>query len=191
MWNPPLRGVTAPSTVDRLRTPPISRYVRKMLPQGEQPENPPAQIIVRRVIDYVDVNYAANITLRDVALSLGYSPAHLTNTFSRHTGVPVNAWIIRRRIHAVEQLLREGAAPVAAVCEAVGFNDVCYFTRQFVRNIGTTPGRYRRMLFEVDAHSSRVLGLEPGPPRRRRTLPPCEERSRLFPRLTLEQPTGV
>jgi AraC-like DNA-binding protein len=126
-----------------------------MLPHGarrnERRASPPAQIIVNRVIEYVDKNYAASITLKDVARSLGYSAAHLTNTFSRHTGTPVNAWIIRRRIRAAQQLLAQGDVPVAIVCETVGFNDVCYFRRQFVRNVGTTPGRYRRTHAELRA----------------------------------------
>jgi transcriptional regulator GlxA family with amidase domain len=123
--------------------------------RNERRPSPPAQIIVSRVIEYVDKNYAASITLKDVADSLGYSAAHLTNTFSRHTGAPVTAWIIRRRIRAAQQLLAQGDVPVAIVCEAVGFNDVCYFRRQFVRNVGTMPGRYRRTHAELRAMDGR------------------------------------
>ena len=40
--------------------------------------------------------------------------------------------------------LRRSDLPVSAICEAAGFNDVCYFTRQFLRHTGLTPGRFRR-----------------------------------------------
>ncbi len=102
--------------------------------------------IVERVVEFVENNYSAQITLRDVAGALGYSAAHLTDTFRRETGTPVTAWIIRRRIRAAQELFARSNPTVAAVCATVGFNDVCYFTRQFVRHVGVTPGRYRAQI---------------------------------------------
>jgi AraC-like DNA-binding protein len=98
---------------------------------------------VSRIVEYVDANYAARISLRDVADALGYSPAYLTCMFRKRVGIPVTAWIIRRRISEAQRLLCESAATVNEICEHVGFSDVCYFTRQFVRHVGATPGRYR------------------------------------------------
>jgi AraC-like DNA-binding protein len=40
-------------------------------------------------------------------------------------------------------LLRNSDVDVATACEAVGFNDLCYFSRQFARHVGVTPGRFR------------------------------------------------
>jgi AraC-like DNA-binding protein len=96
-----------------------------------------------RIIEYIDKNYALQISLRDVARTFGYSACHLTHTFRRTTGTPITAWIIKRRILAAQKLLAEENVDVATACEAVGFNDLCYFTRQFVRHVGTTPGRFR------------------------------------------------
>lgn len=99
--------------------------------------------IVRGVVDYVEENYTASISLRDVAQALGYSPAHLTHTFSSLTGTPVTAWIIKRRLYAAQELLIETKQSIVTVCEAVGFGDLCYFTRQFVRHVGVTPTQFR------------------------------------------------
>ncbi len=99
--------------------------------------------VARRVVEYIEQNYARPISLRDVADAFGYSACHLTSTFSRSTGTPITAWIIKRRILAAQELLREPHVNVAMACEAVGFNDLCYFTRQFVRHVGMTPGRFR------------------------------------------------
>jgi AraC-like DNA-binding protein len=101
------------------------------------------QQIVRGVVEYVEKNYASSISLRDVAEALGYSPAHLTHKFAALTGVPVTAWIIKRRLCAAQELLIETEQNVTTVCEAVGFGDVCYFTRQFVRHAGVTPTQFR------------------------------------------------
>lgn len=104
---------------------------------------PVEQQIVRGVVDYVEENYTSSISLRDVALALGYSPAHLTHKFSSLTGTPVTAWIIRRRLFAAQELLIETQQDINTVCEAVGFGDICYFTRQFVRHVGVTPAQFR------------------------------------------------
>ena len=95
------------------------------------------------VIAFVEQRYREPISLRDVARALGYSPCHLTYAFRRATGMPVTAWIIRRRIHAAMDLLRDTDADVATACASVGFNDVYYFKRQFVRHAGMTPARFR------------------------------------------------
>jgi AraC-like DNA-binding protein len=99
--------------------------------------------VAERVIEYIDQNYADPISLRDVADVFGYSACHLTHTFSQITGTPITAWIIKRRIVAAQQLLAETNATVATACESAGFDDLCYFTRQFVRHVGMTPGRFR------------------------------------------------
>jgi transcriptional regulator GlxA family with amidase domain len=101
------------------------------------------QQIVRGVVDYVEDNFTTSISLRHVAHALGYSPAHLTHRFSLLTGMPVTAWIIRRRLRAAQALLLETQSDIVDVCEAVGFGDICYFTRQFVRHVGLTPSQYR------------------------------------------------
>jgi AraC-like DNA-binding protein len=98
------------------------------------------------IVDYIDENYASGISLRDVAQAFSYSPCHLTYAFRRNTGIPVTAWIIKRRIAAACELLAASDLDVATVCERVGFKDVCHFTRQFVRHAGTTPGRFRNAM---------------------------------------------
>jgi AraC-like DNA-binding protein len=99
--------------------------------------------IVRGVVDYVEENFTSSISLRHVAQALGYSPAHLTHRFSSLTGTPVTAWIIKRRLSAAQELLAKTKQDVVSVSEAVGFGDVCYFTRQFVRHVGVTPAQFR------------------------------------------------
>ena len=107
--------------------------------------------VAQRIIDYIDRNYANPISLRDIAAEFGYSPCHLTHAFRRTTGTPITAWIIQRRIIAAQRLLAEANVDVATACEAAGFNDLCYFTRQFVRHVGITPGRFRAAMNRVDS----------------------------------------
>jgi AraC-like DNA-binding protein len=99
-------------------------------------------MVTDAVLAYLEQNFAERISLRDVAITFGYSNSHFTTRFREATGSPVTMWIVKRRIIAAQALLREGVK-VAAVCEAVGFNDLNYFRRQFQRYVGVTPGRFR------------------------------------------------
>ncbi len=99
--------------------------------------------VVQRVLAFIEEHFASPISLSDVADAFGYSPCHLTTLFRQATGTPVTAWIIQRRISAAKELLGSGDLTVAKTCMAVGFTDLCYFTRQFTRIVGITPGRYR------------------------------------------------
>src|ERR1700677_3345284 len=123
---------------------------------------PVEQQIVSGVVEYVEENYASSISLRDVAHALGYSPAHLTHTFSSLTGTPITAWIIKRRLRAAQELLIETKQNVMTVCETVGFGDLCYFTRQFVRHVGVTPTQWRRA--RLSRGSSPPLSARPAVP---------------------------
>ena len=100
-------------------------------------------MITNLVVEYVERNYADRISLRDVAAVFGYSAAHLTTQFREAMGTPVTSWIVKRRIMAAQQLLSEEGVSVASACEMVGFSDLRYFTRQFHRHVGVTPGRFR------------------------------------------------
>lgn len=99
--------------------------------------------IVERAIEFIEENYAAGISLAQVAETLNYSPSHLTSLVRRETGRPVTARIIERRILAARERLVETDEPIAAVAEAVGFRDVSYFARQFARANGMTPTQWR------------------------------------------------
>lgn len=99
--------------------------------------------VIDRVARFVEDHYADGISLRHVASAMSYSPAHLTYLFRRVTGKPLNAWIIECRIREARRLLNTTDLPIGDVCDAVGFGDLCYFSRQFHRHTGTTPRRYR------------------------------------------------
>jgi AraC-like DNA-binding protein len=100
-------------------------------------------MVANLVFDYIERNYKDPIGLRDVAAAMGYSPCHLTTIFREATGTPVHSWIVKRRIRAARELLCDKHANLADVCAAVGFGDVGYFRRQFVRHVGLTPARFR------------------------------------------------
>lgn len=110
--------------------------------------------IAERVVEYIEQNYASPISLRDVAAAFGYTASHFTTAFRRSAGMSVTACIIKRRVLAARILLGQADASIASVCDAAGFNDLCYFTRQFQRHVGVTPARFRSAMRERAIYGS-------------------------------------
>lgn len=95
------------------------------------------------VFYFIEANYHQPITLSDVAQSVGYSPAYLTNLVGRQTGQTVQRWIIERRMAAARSLLLETDQAIEHIATQVGYHHIVHFFRQFRQLHGTTPQAWR------------------------------------------------
>lgn len=98
---------------------------------------------ISQVFDFIKANYHQPITLSDVAKAVGYSPAYLTDLMRRQTGQTVHQWIVERRMAKACSLLLETNQSVDQIAEAVGYQYVGGFFRQFRISFGTTPQVWR------------------------------------------------
>lgn len=100
---------------------------------------------VRRVRDMIRDEFARDIRLDDIAALAGLSPFHLLRVFREHTGITPHALLTQTRIEQARKLLasRKRLADIAQEC---GFADQAHMTRQFKRQIGITPGRFRKIV---------------------------------------------
>ena len=94
--------------------------------------------------NFIEANYHQQISLRDVAQAVGYSPAYLTDLVRRQTGQSICRWIINRRMAEACRLLLATNQSVQAIAEAVGYFDTSYFIRQFRQLNGMTPQAWRQ-----------------------------------------------
>ncbi|QSJ16882.1 response regulator [Nostoc sp. UHCC 0702] len=99
---------------------------------------------LKEVFDFIEANYHQAITLCDVALAVGYSPAYLTNRVAKQTGKTVNSWIIKRRMAQARFLLQNKHQTVEQIAKALGYQDVSHFSRQFRQHHGLPPDAWRK-----------------------------------------------
>lgn len=99
--------------------------------------------LARRAAAYVERNYARSLTLDEVARHVRLSPAYFSTLFKREQGVGFLRFLREIRLAEARRLLRETDRTVEAVANAVGYDDVHYFSRVFAREMGVPPGRYR------------------------------------------------
>ncbi|MBH8565199.1 response regulator [Nostoc sp. CENA67] len=99
---------------------------------------------LQKVFDFIEANYHQAITLCDVAVAVGYSPAYLTNRVAKQTGETVNSWIIKRRMAQARFLLQNKHHTVEQIAQALGYQDVSHFSRQFRQHHGLPPDTWRK-----------------------------------------------
>ncbi len=96
---------------------------------------------VRRVCEYLQDNYAENVSLNYLAQIANLSPYHLHRVFRHEMGLPPHQYQIQVRIARARALLARGM-PISRVAFKTGFSDQSHLTRYFKRIVKVTPGRY-------------------------------------------------
>ena len=114
-----------------------SKQLNSILPISPHPQ-------LKKVFDYIELHYHESIKLTDVATVVGYTPAYLTDLVKRKTGKTINRWIIKRRLAAAENLLKNSNYSIEQIAQEVGYSHPSHFFRQFRKYVGITPKVWRK-----------------------------------------------
>lgn len=111
---------------------------------AEPPVLPPRA--VTRAIDFINLNYAHDISLSEIAESAHLSPFHVARLFKRTTGLSPHQYLVQVRVNSARSLLTAGAGArsLAEIALAVGFADQSHLTRHFKRVLGVTPKQMKQ-----------------------------------------------
>lgn len=83
-------------------------------------------------------------TLASLARAVGLSRAAFAARFTERVGQPAMQYLLSLRMQRARSMLRDQRATVAAVATRVGYTSDVAFAAAFKREVGTTPGAYRR-----------------------------------------------
>jgi YesN/AraC family two-component response regulator len=100
--------------------------------------------LVRKAMVYLHEHYTEPLTREQIAQHIGVSESHLANCFHQELGISPMMYLNRYRIKQARALLEAGELNVTEVALSVGFSDSAYFGRLFQREVGISPGAYRR-----------------------------------------------
>jgi AraC-like DNA-binding protein len=95
-----------------------------------------------RAIDCIEARFAGPLSLQELADAAGLGVRHFSRAFRDATGRSPHQYLLHRRVEEAKVLIRRGL-PLAEVAALCGFSDQSQLTRTFVRQVGTTPGRFR------------------------------------------------
>lgn len=95
-------------------------------------------------VNYIEHNYMNEISVNEIADTLGISRKHLGTVFHKILGVTPRQYIIYYRIQKAGKLLDGTNQSIQEIAEAVGYANQFYFAKEFKRVIGKSPSEYRR-----------------------------------------------
>ena len=101
--------------------------------------------IIDKALLYIRENIEKTIALKDIAQYVGYSGSYFLTFFKRQMNdTPVN-YIIQMKMQEACKMLDLTDMKVNQIGYKIGFKDPYYFTRQFTKEIGVSPSKYRKI----------------------------------------------
>lgn len=97
--------------------------------------------IISMVYEFIARNYSKDISLQILSNTFYLNKEFLSRAFKKRYGIGITSFINQNRLNKAAELLKKGCK-INDTAEAVGFNDVNYFSRQFKKYFNMTPSEY-------------------------------------------------
>lgn len=100
---------------------------------------------VKKIITYLNENYAQKISLDQIAHNMYLSPVYISKIFKDETGeTPIN-YLIKIRLEKARQTLEEESdSSIKSIANQVGYEDVYHFSKLFKKYYGVSPLFYKK-----------------------------------------------
>ena len=115
---------------------------------------------LRRIKELVDAKMEDDLSLDDMAQSVGLSTAHFARMFRKSTGQTPHQFVLRQRLERAKAMLRAPDARVLDVAVACGFKTQQHFAQVFRDVWGVSPTEYRQDLVGSEATRTSEKGSE-------------------------------
>ena len=96
--------------------------------------------------EYVENNYMYDISMQEVAQTMGYSDAYFSKLFKQYFNQNFTAYLTEYRMKKAKQLLSDTNESIKDISRKVGYTDSNYFAKIFKRIVGEIPSKYREKL---------------------------------------------
>lgn len=100
--------------------------------------------LLRRVVERMKSEFAADLSLTTLAAETGYSRAHFLRMFRAATGQTPHQYLLGLRLENAVQMMKNRSLGLVDVAVACGFSSHTHFTKVFRSRFGVLPSQYRR-----------------------------------------------
>lgn len=126
-------------------------FLRRIMGSSDEKENSDkaqqdTKYVVIRAKEFIKKEYKNELSLSDVAETVGLSPAYFSRMFKQETGENFIDYLIKVRMEKAKGLLKDTNMSTADVCENVGYKGSKYFGKIFKNYTGYTATEYRTMV---------------------------------------------
>lgn len=105
---------------------------------------------VQFIKNYLDIHFARNVTLDELATLCYISKFHLVHEFQKAFNISPIEYQSQKRISKAKELLTNTDHKMDEIANNLGFNSQSYFNQVFKKKTGLTPSQYRREHKVVD-----------------------------------------
>ena len=123
----------------------LSSLILCLVRNGNSFEGNGAEQLTRTVKLYAEQNYKNDIRLSDIAKQLNFSLTYVSVTFKRESGMTFCDYLKKIRLERACRYLRTTDMTVSEIAELVGYSDAAFFFKIFKKELGVTPGAYRKI----------------------------------------------
>lgn len=101
---------------------------------------------LKKVISYINENYASTIRLKDLSSLVNMNSQYLCRYFKESIGKTITEYTNELRIEKAAEALAETDDKIINIAQNAGFENIGYFIRRFKMEKGMTPSEYRKSI---------------------------------------------
>lgn len=99
-------------------------------------------ILAQQAREYLENNFQQKITLDTLSNALGISVSQVKRIFREQIGTSMVSTLTALRISEAKRLIRRGQMTLTQIAEAVGYENIYYFSTRFKSHTGMSPSEY-------------------------------------------------
>lgn len=103
---------------------------------------------LNRIMEYINANYAENITLNDIAKAEYVNFYYLSHFFRNHAGITFREYLNRVRLEKAVEAISDMDRSISEIALSCGFSSVKMLVKHFKEKYRCTPNEYRKRLPE-------------------------------------------
>src|SRR5439155_14510638 len=94
-------------------------------------DDAPRDSLARQAIQFIEENYASDLSMRQIADAVGRSDRRLRQRFEESLGAPPMRYLAQYRVRKAKDLIQYSDHALKDVAGMVGFKSIHHFTRVF------------------------------------------------------------
>lgn len=96
-----------------------------------------------QIKNYLDANYAEDITLDTLASLTHMNKYYMAHAFTKYAGMSPMSYLQQKRVQEARSLLESTNCSIAQISNILGFSSQSYFSQVFKKTTGKTPIQHR------------------------------------------------
>lgn len=104
--------------------------------------------LTMQILAILEANLTKPLSLEEISQSVGYSVSHIKGVFKADTGKSIMDYFLGLKTEEAKIRIKEGSQNITQIADALGFQNVYYFSRFFKQKTGMTPTEFSKAIGE-------------------------------------------